>query len=312
MARAYYQNHSRRLQCVDDFDRTYRSKEAVRWCIRTPFPSNLLRHAFICQDFDQLSLFRFLLVDASRIIQQPSRTAGFLQLYRTMKVTPEIIERFEKHLGHLVCATDFFTCTKSRAMALELATSFRSRTDLLVILFKIDCDATVKVRQTPVPNRPSVFVFDIGTTFRLLSFSRQTMIVIKLRAVAGEGKRFVQEYKQTHRDVSIPTLLKELAERRRHTPRQFSISNEGMKVDELLKNGQIDQAIDVLQRFQPVSAPILVRLGHLYAEKKGEYDNALTYYTQALKLQEKVTSVPQLIDLSLSLSVHLIIAFPVR
>ena len=150
MARIYYRTNSRRLQLINDFDRTYRSKDAIRWCFRYPFPSNLIRHAFITQDFDQLSLYRFLIVDVSRIIQQPSRPMGFLQLYRGMKLPKHVVDRFEKHLGQCVCASDFLTCTKSRAFALDSATYSGYRLDLVSVLFKIECDSTVKVIHTLV------------------------------------------------------------------------------------------------------------------------------------------------------------------
>ena len=303
MARTYYQNHSRRLQSVDDFDRMYRPKDALRWCFRSPFPSNLLRQALLSRHVDQLSLFRFLIVDASRLIQQPSRarTGGVVQLYRGMKLSRDVVDRFEQHVGHLLCAGDFFPCTKSRAMALDLATSLRSRPDLVSVLFRIECDGTVRVSPTPLATRPPMFVFDLGTTFRLLSFSRMTLVVIRLNAVAGEAKRFVHEYRETHPGVPIATLLNELAQLRAHSPRQFGTFTDGAKVDELLKNGEVDQAIDILRRVQPASPSVLVRLGHLYAEKKGEYDHAFTFYTQALKLQEKVTILHLLMSPMLSL-----------
>ena len=135
-----------------------------------------------------------------------------------------------------------------------------------------------------------MFLFDIGTTFRIACFSRGTLIVIKMKAIAGEGKRLLQEYKETRRGMSIPSLLKELTQSTSCISNKMNLGQNELEAEEFLKNGQIDLAIGALQRIQPVSIPILLRIGHLYADKKGEYESALTYYTQALKLQEKVNN----------------------
>ena len=50
MARTYYRNNPRRLRFITDFERTYRPKDALRWCFRNPFPSHLLQRAFMSQD----------------------------------------------------------------------------------------------------------------------------------------------------------------------------------------------------------------------------------------------------------------------
>lgn len=289
IARVYYQNNARRLQYIDDFDRTYRPKDALRWCFRSPFPANLLRRAFTCQDFEQLSLCRFLIVETSRIIQQPDKSTGMLLLYRGMKLLKNVVDQFEQRTGQLVCANDFITCTKSRAYALELATSPGYRTDLVSVLFKIECDSTVKAIETSIQNRPVMSVFDIGTTFRIVCLSRGAIIAIKMKAVAGEGKRIVRDYKVAHRGISMPTLFNRLAQPQEIKVKQTLSLKDELQAGEFEKNGQIDLAIGTLEDIKFPSASVLLRLGHLYADKKGDYENAFRYYTQALKMQEKVT-----------------------
>ena len=208
-----------------------------------------------------------------------------------MKMSKQVVDQFERYTGQLVCASSFIACNKSRALALNLATSPGYRSDLLSILFEIECDDTVKVIETPIQNRSSMSIFDIGTTFRSICFHRDTIVVIKMRAISGDGKRLAQEYKDNHREISVTTLLKQLAQLPSSSPTQSSRSTETYEAEELVKNGQIDLAIAAFQRLHPVSIEILLRRGQLYANQKGDYDNGLQYYSQVLKLQEKVNNL---------------------
>ena len=300
MARNYYRNNPGRARLVDDFDRTYRAKDALRWCFHTPFPSNLLRHAFMFYDSDQLALCQFLITDASRIIQEQPKRTGHFQLYRGMKLPNRVVDQFETHTGKLVCASDFIICTKSRTIALELASSPGYRCDLSSILFKIECDVPVKFAELSIENRPPMSIFDVGTTFRIVCFNRGAISVVKMKAVSNEGKRLALEYKDSHREISVKILLDQLRAQPGQPSSAPRLLNTALSKDELeaeghVKTGQIDLAIAVYQRVHPVSTAVLLRLGQLYADNKGDYENALNYYKQAMKTQEKVNDQTVLI-----------------
>ena len=66
------------------------------------------------------------------------------------------------------------------------------------------------------------------------------------------------------------------------------ISNEEMTAKEIVKCGEIDQAIDIYQKIERKSARELCAMGVLYADEKGNYELAISCYEQALQLQEQV------------------------
>ncbi|CAF3321431.1 unnamed protein product [Rotaria sp. Silwood2] len=210
MARDYYRSNPRRIRIIDEFDRTYRPKETLHWCVDKPFPSYLLQHAFIFCQPEELNFCRFLIADASRLIQQQSKRTGSLQLYRGMKLPSKLLESFEMHTGKIMCACGFFTCTKSRTIALELVSSSGYRSDLSSVLFKIDCDASVKLVEVSTENRSSIVIFDVGTTFHIIYINRGTTSIIKLKAVPDEGKKMAREYKDNHKGETIKTMLDQL------------------------------------------------------------------------------------------------------
>ncbi len=66
------------------------------------------------------------------------------------------------------------------------------------------------------------------------------------------------------------------------------MSDDEIQAQDLVKHGEIDEAIAIYQRLKPDSARVLNIIGGLYLEKKGDYDSAINYYEKALQIQEKV------------------------
>jgi tetratricopeptide (TPR) repeat protein len=67
------------------------------------------------------------------------------------------------------------------------------------------------------------------------------------------------------------------------------VSDDESHAQELVKRGEVDQALAIYQHLKYNSARVLNIIGSLYAEKKGDYDSAIKYHKKALHLQEKVT-----------------------
>ena len=65
-------------------------------------------------------------------------------------------------------------------------------------------------------------------------------------------------------------------------------SNAKTLAQDLLRGGEIDQAIALYQRLDSNSAHVLHMIGVLYAEYNGDYQSAINYFEQALEIQEKV------------------------
>ena len=67
------------------------------------------------------------------------------------------------------------------------------------------------------------------------------------------------------------------------------VTADQLQAESYVESGEIDLAIAVYQRIHPVSTSILTRMGHLYGDKKADYDSAFKCYTKALKMQEAVS-----------------------
>lgn len=67
------------------------------------------------------------------------------------------------------------------------------------------------------------------------------------------------------------------------------VSTEELHAQDLVKRGEIDQALAIYEQLKPESARILRIIGGLCAEKKGDYDRAINYFEQALQIQQEVS-----------------------
>lgn len=127
-----------------------------------------------------------------------------------MKLSNELLDKFQAYIGQLVCTNGFFPCTKSRANALALASLPSYRPDLAPVFFKIDCDASSLYTDLPTKQPGSMIVFDICTAFRIVYVKRDPMTVIKMKTAGEFGKKIALHYLEQHSNESIQSLMEEL------------------------------------------------------------------------------------------------------
>ncbi|CAF2782598.1 unnamed protein product [Rotaria sp. Silwood2] len=339
LARRYYRDNSRIIEIIEEFEKSYRSTDVINWCFRSPFPARLLLHALRFHNKAQLNICRSLFADASRFFQQHPKRKSSDQVYRGMKLSSELLDKFEAHVGQLICTSGFFPCIKSRTNALTLASLPAYRPDLLSVLFKIDCDASSLFTEISNKQTTPLIVFDVCMAFRIVYVNRGQMSIVKLKTEGEAGKKIALEYLEKHPKETIISLIDELLKPpkpptppppkqptpppRTPTPppkpksalvqikdsmykkKRFLLSNlnncsilflslvrdsmitaEEIKAQKYAEQGDIDMALIVYQRIQPVTVRVLNAMGQLSANRKGDYDYALQCHQQALKLQE--------------------------
>ncbi|CAF3236070.1 unnamed protein product [Rotaria socialis] len=310
MTRMYYRDNGRIMEMIEDFGKSYRSSDVLQWCFHSPFPNHFLLHAIHFRNLEQLKVCRFMFIDTYRFFQQQPKHRLSDQFYRGMKLTTAVLDRFESHVGKLVCTSDFFPCTKSRTNALSLASLPNYRSDLLSVLFKIDCDSTSMYSQVSNKTSSNVILFGVSISFRVINVHRGPMSVIKMKPAVTDGQTIAQEYFKEHHDQSIQAILDEiLAVPRVETPPPPpppppppSLANtsansiptslirnaDELKAQKYLEQGEIDLALATFRNIQaPVSARILNMIGRLCVEKNRDYEYALECQTRALKILEQ-------------------------
>ena len=195
---------------IEDFEKTYRTNDSLRWCFQSSFPSRLLRCSLMSPTLERLTPYQFLIADVTRVLQQQTKRSTHGQLYRGMKLSKELVDTFDTNTGRLLCSCGYFMCSKSRNIELQFAISAGYRSDLISVLFKIDFDGSARFADVVLENDSTVTIFDVGTSFRVICVNRGTMTVIKMKVVAEEGKKIAQDYKGQHKEKPVKVLLDEL------------------------------------------------------------------------------------------------------
>ena len=210
MARHHYRENARIIELITEFEKSYRPVDVINWCLRSPFPTRFLLYALRSHTKTQLNICRFLFVDASRYFQQNPKRKSSDQVYRGMKLSNQLLDKFEGHVGQLICTSGFFPCTKSRTNALALASLPTYRSDLLPVLFKIDCDASSLLTELANKNSSPIIAFDVCLAFRVVYINRGLMSVIKMKTTGDAGRKIALEYLGKHTDETLQSLMDEL------------------------------------------------------------------------------------------------------
>lgn len=66
------------------------------------------------------------------------------------------------------------------------------------------------------------------------------------------------------------------------------LSKDQAAAQEFLLCNDIDQALVHYKHVKPRTVQVLHTIGQIYAEKKGDYESAISYYKEAVRIQEQV------------------------
>lgn len=122
-------------------------------------------------------------------------------------MSEEFIEKFEHHVGKLICSRGYFLCNQSRKTALTIANSSEHRMDLKPVLFKISYDQSVSLGELVQNESSPLMIFDVYTVFRVKYVNHDDITTIKLELADDEGKKFAESYRMKHRGESVSSLL---------------------------------------------------------------------------------------------------------
>jgi len=218
------------LESLDGFDYCYEQSEALQWCFSSPFPSHFIHHALRSLDTEYIDLCRFLIDDVSRLLQQPMDFNANHRFYRGLKVTREGLQKLTKHTGKLICPKGFFTCTKSKKVALDLAQLPNYRLDLRPVLFKINCPPSVLIGEIRLTGTPGLIVFDVYTAFRVKSVKRGPVSIVKLEPADEDGRNLALAYRMIYKSQNVQSLLDQLLEVSKPPARLPSIQESSLNV----------------------------------------------------------------------------------
>lgn len=135
-----YKNSHAQLALVCEFEREYTASKAVWWYTRESFVYQMLNKALRMQNIDLLYLFRFLIQDLNRSLQQNQCQAP-VHVYRGQVMSSDELQVLQRSQGQSISINSFFSTSIHLQTALEFLANASISNNLRRILFIIDADA---------------------------------------------------------------------------------------------------------------------------------------------------------------------------
>ncbi|CAF3228373.1 unnamed protein product [Rotaria sp. Silwood2] len=176
--RDYYRGNRTVLAKIDEFERTYHIDDCIRWYTKDTFVYKLINKALRTQDVEQLYVFRYYITDLSTSLNRESKnflSRNSIVLCRGATISQAEFEKLKENKGNLISTNSYFSTSRSRTVAQIYVGSNTSTT--VGVLFEVECNIETNIicadvsYYSDVPDEEEV-LFDLGTTFRILSVTQ--------------------------------------------------------------------------------------------------------------------------------------------
>lgn len=209
VCRDYYRGNDKELKLIDEFEKTYTSKDCIQWYTRETFVYKMVNKALRTEDVQQLHIFRFYINDLSMALAQEyknkekdeSNDEVATMVYRGVRLRMMELEQFQSNEGKLISINGYLSASHLRNIAVMFAINDTTRTDSLPVLFEIEChdeesDCSVFAdiaKFSDYPHEQEV-LFDLGSVFKIETVSKDEDIWKVYLRTTGEGKEIARQY----------------------------------------------------------------------------------------------------------------------
>ena len=209
--RLKYSSNEHMLNNIDEFDRTYRIDECIRWYTKDTFLYKMINEALRTEDIQQLCTFRYYIADLSKQLAQnyqilKNEYQKKICLYRGVPLRKKEIEKLKASKGQLIAINGYWSTSLDRECAKSFANKLSDYQDAVPILFEINCDLHecndsvifADISSLSQFQTEQEFLFDAGSIFRIDDIKEEKSDKGKLYLVqittSGEGREIVKEY----------------------------------------------------------------------------------------------------------------------
>ncbi|CAF1207135.1 unnamed protein product [Rotaria sp. Silwood1] len=226
--RAYYRNDVVQLAQIDEFERKYQSKDAIRWYTKPGFLFYIVNRALPSQDVWVLYTCRYFIVDLCCCLEEVSSLQSFasVRLYREAKLNRDELEQLQ--VGSLVSTNAFFSCSSDRNVAdmfigIDLISDIWSTHNrnawqqFVLFIIDVNCKTSMNIVVADVSNESELpdeneMIFNFGSTFIInkISFDNNKGIWLIQMSSSLDHIRINDQYEKyihTRLQHTNPTIL---------------------------------------------------------------------------------------------------------
>ena len=210
--RHFYINDEVEVEKICDFEKNYRSAEAIKWYTRDSFLFRLLNKSLRSENIADIYHFRFILSELyTQLIELHCEYLEtiidwglmpyMLTVYRGQLIAPRELDRLRENIGSLIAMNTFLSTSLNRNVSLMFAGDGGRRPNFESVLFIINIDTnTYKTAFADIGNSSwnrseQEVLITIGAIFEIIQVEREDNIwIVKLQACNPEYIQKLQEH----------------------------------------------------------------------------------------------------------------------
>jgi tetratricopeptide (TPR) repeat protein len=215
-SRHYYRDNTHELERIDQFERSYKSEDAIQWYTKNSFVYRLINKALRTEDIEQLYLFRYFIQDLCSALsfkhQILIELGEPITVYRGLRLRQDEFDELVKDEQKLVSMNGYLSTSVTKEVAEMYAGKPTATSDKLSVYIEIECDVkqlgdsvifAYIASQSNFRDEYEI-LFDIGATFELTTSPEQNENgVWHLKMIATDkGRELVRKYIDDHLEFS--------------------------------------------------------------------------------------------------------------
>jgi hypothetical protein len=177
--RLKYQDNSIRMKEIDEFERSYRSEDAVKWYTKNCFLYRLINQLLQTEPINCLIKMRYYIHDVHNQLDQlqPSfiqslngKTSLILYRGRTMKINQ--LNELRNSIGGLISINSFFSATQNKQIAISFSCNgYKLNSDEVTVIYEMLINTNIlsipyaKIKNV-IKDEEEIF-FSMGSIFRV-------------------------------------------------------------------------------------------------------------------------------------------------
>ncbi|CAF1452762.1 unnamed protein product, partial [Rotaria magnacalcarata] len=283
-----YQDNTKELTIIDEFQRTYQAPNAIWWYTRQCFTYKMLNGALRTLNGDIMIRMGCFLCDVHRQIEvlykkQVSQYHGkIFTVFRGQGISKADFEKLAHNKGGLISFNNFLSTSTKREVSINFVKQALRTTDMLGILFQITVDTSVSTTLFASIKDVSYFkceeeiLFSMHTVFRIGD----------IRKIGMNNSIYEVDLKLTSDD---DPQLRELSDFIRNEVDGTGWYRMGQL---LLKIGQFDKAEELYLILLEQTSDDSDR-GYIYNDlgwvkkNQGQYEEAVAFFRKLIKIKEQ-------------------------
>jgi tetratricopeptide (TPR) repeat protein len=301
--RSQYELGDPMLRQIDEFEKTYKADDAIKWYTKDSFVYRLVNKLIRTENINGLLHFKFFIIDLSNCLRTKweensnQRSQGSITVYRGAHLTNAELEKLKP--DSLISPNGYFSTSGSFEMACIYAVN---------TIFVIEIDPSVGnlifaniAEYSQFPEEEEI-LFDLGCVFKIISVVydelNQRSIIKMVGVDENEGEKVASDFIKMIKDTKktsgyLDGLIDDFVHKIGH--------EQGIRLYEhflRLPTVNVKKIIDNCSRFLHIyekycdasNVTILYGCFGWFFTQKAEYDLAIEYCTRALTSVEKKSS----------------------